>query len=318
MIVIAIAISLVATAAFAGPGEGLQDRTSPGLVKASAPNDVTLGLLDCSNAIDIYVGDIIRGDNTDAPNNVTTWGCSDWDESGGEVVYNLHIVDSGLYLLLEGDTCDLDMAALFGCDETDCLFVSDNLITAGPGTNLDITIVVDGYAGAGCPFTLSVLAEEPPPPPVPEVDFCEVVDNLSGTEFSGTTCDGVNQINDLPCRIYLENGLEFYYEVFMPANSTFTADMTSTADGALWVVDGCFADAGENVTCLAYADDSPDFGGPETISYANESGEDMFVYLVIDSWGTDTCGDFDLIIAAQGGAVAVEGVSFGAAKALFR
>jgi len=312
LIIIAVTISLVASAAFAAAPEGAFKSASKVMpMKSSAHDGVNLGLLDCTNAIEIVLGATYDGDNTGAVNNVTTYGCSPWDESGGEVVYYLNLTTpSTLTIDLIPDGCDLDLAVLSECDEDlGCILVADFGVFADEPISGEFYFVVDGYLGAGCPFQLVTTDGSPP-----EVNFCDVVDQANGGDtFSGTTCGGLNLISALGCEDFTENGLEYYYEVFMPAGSSFTADVTSTADGALWVVDACEAPFG----CLAYADDTLT-GELETVSYTNDSASDMFVYLVLDSWGTDTCGDYDMTFATTGGAVAVEGAAFGAVKALYR
>ncbi len=51
-------------------------------------------------------------------------------------------------------------------------------------------------------------------------------------------------------------------------------------------------------TCLAYADDSLT-GEAETINYTNTTGAQAVVFLVVDSWGADSCGTYDLDIQAS-------------------
>ena len=167
--------------------------------------------------------------------------------------------------------------------------------------------------GAGCAFQLVTTYGTPPPPP--PATFCDVVDQANGGDmFTGNTCGGLNLISALGCEVYTENGLEYYYEVFMPAGASFTADVTYTgADGALWVVDACASPFG----CLAYADATFN-DETEVITYTNETDADMTVYLVLDAWGTDACGDYVMNFASSGGAVAVEDAAFGAVKALYR
>ena len=67
----------------------------------------------------------------------------------------------------------------------------------------------------------------------------------------------------------------------------------------------------------AYADNSFT-GDTETISYTNATAQDTYVYLVVDSWDADTCGDYEMTFSASGGAVAVEQEAFGFVKAMYR
>ncbi len=295
--------------AFAGPFRSLDKP----VVKQSAV-ELNRGMLDCSNVIEVSLNNTYYGDNTGAPNNVTTYGCSTWDESGGEVVFHLYLDTPAMFeAFITPDGCDLDMAVLDQCDEDlGCLIVADSGVETSSPLTGDFYFVVDGYAGAACTFTFTINELAPPEP----VGFCDAVDVVTvqnGEVITGDTCDGVNNIASLDCGSYTENGLEDYYEIVMPAGSTITATVTyDTADGALWLLDGC----SEPFSCLAYADDTLD-GDSEVISYTNTSGADMVVYLVVDSWGTDACGTYTLEFASDGGAVANEMMSFGAVKALY-
>ena len=92
------------------------------------PSDVTRGLLDCANAIPIACGEQVSGDNTGMPNNVDTYSCVGWEESGGEVVYEL-VLDPPNRHIIEADIspegCDLDVFILASCDESDCIALTE-------------------------------------------------------------------------------------------------------------------------------------------------------------------------------------------------
>ena len=167
--------------------------------------------------------------------------------------------------------------------------------------------MVDGYGGAACTYTLTFVTT-----PYEPANFCDqLVDVEGGTYFTGDTCTGSNMIVSLDCQYYSENGFENYYEVQMPAGSSFTVDLNHSVDSALWVLDGCV----EPFNCLATADDNVD--GTESVSYAN-AGAATTVYLVIDSYGTDSCGPYEFTFTPTGGAVAAEATSMGNIKAMFR
>jgi hypothetical protein len=53
------------------------------------------------------------------------------------------------------------------------------------------------------------------------------------------------------------------------------------------------------------------------VTYSNDSGFDQVVYLVVDSYGTDSCGAFTFDLETDC-AVATEASNFGSVKALFR
>lgn len=190
-------------------------------------------------------------------------------------------------------------------------------LSAYDGMTVTITFRYTGFDGDYYQVDNVLVNNGSGPPPPPPVSFCEMLIEADGTgAFYGDTCDGVNLVFDLDCDVYTENGLEDYYEIEMPAGSSFTATVTNTADGALWVLAECSA-VGGLFTCLGYADDTLS-GDPEVVSYTNASGSAQTVYLVVDSWGTGTCGTYEMIFDSTGGAVANEDMSMGAVKALFR
>lgn len=270
------------------------------------------GLLDCSGAIevDLNVG-VYNGTTVGAPNNVTFYGCSAWNEGGGEVVYRVTFpADVTWEVGLSGLSADLDLAVLDACDESlGCLIVVDSGVYVSEPYPGEFYFVVDGYNGASGPFTLTFTTTPYVAPPT----ICELIQDVTGTYFMGDTCDGYNNIATDACGTYTENGLEHYYEIQVPAGCFFTANVTyDTEDGALWVLDGC--DPG--YTCVGYADDT--FGGQmETVTYTNTTGAMQTVILVLDSWGTAACGTYQFEFVSDC-AVATEVESFGGVKAMFR
>jgi hypothetical protein len=150
----------------------------------------TVGNLDCSNAVPIDCGMILNGDSTDLPNNVDYYGCSTLAESGGEAVYELSLPEGQCWdatIVMTPNGADLDLFFLGSCDESDCIEYSAGIaaetIDTGCLEGGVYYIVVDGYNGAGCPFTIQVTCEEcdcPVPPCCPfeyscyEIDFNEV------------------------------------------------------------------------------------------------------------------------------------------------
>lgn len=282
-----------------------------------APRELTgharakAGMLDCSGAVEIALDNTYFGDNTGLLSNVNQYGCNPWYEPGGEVVFHLYLAEPAMWeATIAGDGCDLDLAVLDQCDEdAGCLIVADTGVVTNAPVFGDLYFVVDGYAEEGCSFTFTITELDSPEP----TTFCDLVETMTGTYFYGYTCGGTDLVNSQSCGAYSENGLEAYYEIFMPAGSAFTATVTSTADGALWLLDGC----GEPFNCLAFADETLG-GDPEVISYLNAGSLDRFVYLVVDSYGVGTCGSYDVDFSSTNGAVAVESMNLGSVKALFR
>jgi hypothetical protein len=175
-----------------------------------------------------------------------------------------------------------------------------------------ISFIYSGLDGADHHLDAVVINDGPPPPP-PPFSFCDLVQDVDGTGFfSGNTCDGINSFSESPFHSWTFQGLEHYYGVFMPAGSSFTINLEHTVDSAIWLVDGCV----EPFTTLAVVDDVwPE--GFETLSYTNTGG-DTYVFLVIDSFGTGTCGDYTFEFTSAGGAVATEMESLSGVKSLFR
>jgi hypothetical protein len=157
---------LVAATAFA------EDKAKPYV----PPVPGTTQLLDCSNATPVVCGETYTGTNVGAPNNVEYYSCSGWLESGGEVVYYLDLDDCfEVTAEIVPDGCDLDVFILSECDENECIAYGNTIATTNclePGTYY---IVVDGYYGAECGYTLTVTCEPcecPVPPCCPFPDAC--------------------------------------------------------------------------------------------------------------------------------------------------
>lgn len=189
-------------------------------------------------------------------------------------------------------------------------------LAAWEGTTPQFTFRYAGIDGADHYLdSVRIGAYSPPPPPDP-VDFCGAVFQGTGTHFVRSTCDGGSVVSLLECGDYAANGLEHYYEIEVPAGCFFTANVTyGSVDGALWLLDSCEAPGGA-FGCLGYSDATL-VGGQETVAYTNETSAPQVVYLVVDSWGTNACGNyvFDFISDC---AVAIENESFGSVKAMFR
>jgi len=190
-------------------------------------------------------------------------------------------------------------------------------LAAYEGMTVTVEFVYAGTDGADQYIDAVDISEFTPPPPPPDVSFCDFLIDATGTgTFYGDTCDGVNLIESLGCEAYTEAGLEDYYEVRVPAGGSFTATVTNTADGALWVLGECLGIEGV-FNCLGYADATLS-GDPEVVSFTNTGASSMYVYLVVDSWGTGSCGTYELVFEGTGGAVATDDVSIDAVKALYR
>lgn len=310
MLVATVCILSLAGAAFAAE---IHDSTKIQVTKPGVPGITgAQGTLDCSGAIevDLNVG-VYNGTNVGAPNNVSTYGCSAWNEGGGEVVYHVTFpADVTWEAGLSGMTADLDLAVLDACDETaGCLIVVDSGVYVSEPVPGSFYFVVDGYGTAASAFTLTFTTTPYVAPPT----ICNLIQDVTGTYFTGDTCDGYNNVNSNACGNYTEAGLEHYYEIKVPAGCYFTANVTfDIEDGALWVLDSC----ADGYACVGYADDTFS-GDTETVTYTNSTGSEQSVILVVDSYGTGSCGTYTFEFVTDC-AVATEAESFGAVKAMFR
>jgi hypothetical protein len=153
---------VLAVSSFAGAGKWKEERTPT----EPSPELVARGDLDCTGAIPIEIGQTIWSTNVGAPTNVDLYPtCTDeWDESGGEVVFELTVqdyADIGISLWYRVDMCDLDWFLLEDCDEDgDCVEYDDYgwpVDSIEPGTYY---LVVDGYEGDECAFAIAVYMNE--------------------------------------------------------------------------------------------------------------------------------------------------------------
>ncbi len=157
----------------------------------------TRGNLDCTSARTITCGETVSGDNSNGVNNVDHYSCSGWTESGPEEVWVLNLPGPDCWIVsvdIDPSGCDLDVFFLASCDEADCIdygdsgFVTECLL---PGTYY---IVVDGYNGAECSYTLNVECETcecPEIPCCPTPFHCHIFDfNQSSNNYFSMACGG--------------------------------------------------------------------------------------------------------------------------------
>lgn len=274
---------------------------------------VPRGSLDCTDAVEVTLDDCYPGSNVGAPENVDRYGCRDWDESGGEVVFHLFLDEPTRWeALLTAETCDLDLAILDRCDEElGCLELVDSGFRVRESMSGDLFFVVDGFAGAACDFELC-FSSLPPLPPA-----CSVVQPLACAtgSLAGDTCAGDNFVDDLACAHFSHGGLENWYSMDVASGGSFTAEVTlDDGDCALLLLGSCDP-AGD---CLVYADENQT-GESETIGWTNFTTETLTVYLVVDAWApAQLCGSYhgDYICTPAGQPSAL--TTWGTLKAAYR
>jgi len=306
--VVAVSLCLIA-----GPAAGSVCRPGDKGDKEPGNPPPGRGELDCSGAVEIGLGDCLLGSNVGAPNNVSLYGCSSWDESGGEVVFHLYLAPPTLWeATLTPIDCDLDLVALDQCEEDlGCLALGDDRVYTPVPVEGDFFLVVDGYGGAECDFLICVNEMAPQPA------ACEAVLPRSCEDglLLGDTCDTDNYVDGLPCATYAHGGYEHWFAVTLDPGGHFSAEIVfPDGDCVLLVMGNCEPE----YDCLAYVDDTL-AGGSEFIAYQNDTGAQQVVFLVIDAW-TDSqlCGAYEGTFTCVGGLVDGEAFTWGNVKTLYR
>lgn len=280
--------------------------------------------LDCGSAVEVTLDSVTGGNTTGGVNLVSTYPCGPWDESGPEQVFHLSVATPTMWsadlVSLAGD--ELDLVLLIGCDEvTGCQIVVDSSVASSTLSMGDFYLVVDGRDGAAGPFELRITTEDPPVGPCETFLPAFLGDDgesvpVGTYDISGDTCDSSNQIDALACTDFALLGKDEFLEVVLLPDAMLTVSVTSSTDAALWLLDVC--DGFTDANCLALAD-ATYAGQTETLTWMNSTGERARLWLVIDSWGTDTCGTFTGTLDLMNeGAVSVDKVSWDALRALYR
>ncbi|MBD3337080.1 MAG: hypothetical protein GF355_16315 [Candidatus Eisenbacteria bacterium] len=263
---------------------------------AMDPGEQTRQLLDCSNAYVANCGDFFTGNNGNGVNNVELYSCVSYTESGPEEVYEIVLTETtllGITMVPAG--CDLDLFLLGSCDEGDCLdysgTVSEEYIEANLAAGT-YYVVVDGYSGAICDYTIEFTCEggsEPPPNPTCETALeleCGTVDLLANT------CDGGNNYDPLSggCTGFSATGDDIVWHMIIPDGGSVDLLVNEIDhDASAYIVTDCDDVPG---SCLVGMDCFPQ-PCSDTLFYTNTSGADMDAYLIMDGYG-GSCGDLQI------------------------
>jgi len=275
------------------------------------PNVTTRGALDCSEAISIGCNESTNGSTVGMPNNVSGYSCIGWDESGGEMVYEMVLDDEYVVNgLIHGMGADLDIFFLDGCEENNCIAYGNNLFTttAGPGTYY---IVVDGFNGAEDYFALTTECDlvQDPAPPFAGGDTCaEATDFQQAGVFRWSvdlttytdTYDGGG------CFSWHLPGGDAVYKMDLEAGENFSATLDGPCDISMYIFGDCYT--GVALACA----DSGGSGGQEVLDF-DAPGAGTY-YLVLDTFQTAGC---EVIVNTES-AVAVKETSWSTVKTLFR
>lgn len=293
-------------------------------VAGAASGGVDESSLDCGSAIEVTLDSVYSGDTTHGVNTVANYNCGSWVQSGPELVFHLQVSEPSLWTadLVSTGGAELDLILLDQCDETNsCLIMVDSSVSSAPNSLGDFYLVVDGRDGDAGPFELILTAQAPPAGPCDNSQQAFFGDEgdvipVGRYDISGDTCDSSNRIDGLSCASYALKGKDEFFEITLLKNAMVTITITSPVDAALWLLDAC--DDFTNANCLVLADASY-AGQAETVTWINDSDEMATIWLVVDSWGTDTCGSFSgTIDLTHAGAVSIETVSWGELQAMYR
>ncbi len=258
---------------------------------------------DCDSAwpLDIAGGPtLVEGDTTGATD-AHEATCAMPGSSGPDVVYWFFLAEPrsveavleaefDAVLDLRGLDCRLPEASLT-CDDSSPARIFHPELPAGR-----YHLLVDGYSGESGPFTLSVGAGDPLPPPTNDV--CEealLLDLSNGEiEVEGHTIGASNDIDiGSECTGSSTAGPDVVYAVDLEAGWNLTVTVTPEEGFApsLYVLESCDAEE-----CLVGADEWF-VSKPEQVSL--EAQWDGRYYIVVDSWNEGEAGRFDLTVAVE-------------------
>ncbi|MEN8007853.1 MAG: hypothetical protein ABFS42_12610 [Candidatus Krumholzibacteriota bacterium] len=315
-------------------GDGDSKPPSPGFVYTRTPFDCTPFQI-----VPLTVGtsSSLMDDTTGGPSLIDGYPCAGWDEASPEHIYRLDVSEGDTLQFWAGlsnidPVIDHDLFLLNGCDTDSCLIGANTEITATL-TGGSYYLIVDGYSERGInegPYTVDYNCRYVGVAPLvclpgvaTPVDF-----NQPETELVGNLHGLFNAVQEFECSPILLKGGEKWYSLTMPARtgnqfggadfSEFKVQILELApslDIALWLFDGC----GTSPTCLDYAN-SGTGGQAETLTYRNETDQEVTVYLGVDCFRapTETGSGYFSIKFTTDIIVPAEKTSFGSLRALYR
>jgi len=314
---------LVVTSAFASDAGQRKKET---LLQPFVFDKTASTSLDCTGAPLLTCGAHVDSTTIGAANHVSQYGCVSFDESGGEVVYRFELDShTEVDLRLIGMNADLDLFLLADCDASACLrssaSVSSERIVAclPPGSYV---VVVDGFSGQSSNFQL-VYDCTPCVPCAPEVtnDTCgtalKIPSHGQTQILTGSTCCARDDTHGDSCTGFLAFGLDVAYRLDLPPGCSIEATLRDGVDGkdmdlSIYMVSSCLDPRG---TCVAGSDANS--VGPESFSFTSVAGGTY--YLMVDAFGNQVCGDYELEIAFTNcSLVSIEAHPWSHVKQLYR
>jgi hypothetical protein len=276
-------------------------------------------------------------DTTGGSSLINGYPCAPWPEASPEHIYRLEVG--------QGDTLafsavltnldplvDHDLFLLDGCD-TDACLVGANTEISAVLTGGTYYLIVDGYSGNRIhegPYTLEYGSRYLGVAPLVCVPGVAAVVDVAQPE---TTIESnlfglFDAVQSYGCSPLSLRGGEKWFTLTLPGAvgnqfggknfSEFRVQFTAlapTLDVALWLFDGC----GTGPACLAFAN-SGTGGQFETLTYRNESDQEIQVYLGVDCFRApaETGTGFFTIKFTTDIIVPTEKTSFGSFRALYR
>ena len=286
----------------------------------------------------VWLSSSLIDSTTGGTNLIDSYPCAPWQEMGPEHIYQLDVAAGDTLEFWAGfrnvdPLIDLDLFLLNGCDTDSCLIGANTELTAIL-TGGSYYLIVDGAGSASNfaegPYTLEyttryvgVSPEICAPGVATEVDIGQAESTFEGNLFGL-----FNYIQSYDCSPILLKGGEKWYTLTLPppvGNQFGSQDFSEfkveflilapTLDVALWLFDGC----GANAVCLDYVNDK--IGGiGETMTYRNETDQEITVYLGVDCFRAPTesgTGYFTIKFASET-IVPTKKTSFGSLRALYR
>lgn len=145
-------------------------------------------------------------------------------------------------------------------------------------------------------------------------DVCATATDLPCGDFSlvgHTGCSTNDYSPPTGCTGYTAAGRDQVLKMTVPANAVLDVAYTSTADASIYLVSVC-----TNPPDCLIGEDSTLAGGTEDFTYTFAAAGTY--YLILDSWGANTSGSWNLVGTLTCPPVATEKSTWGEVKGLFR
>ncbi len=289
------------------------------LIRSGNPENITRNL-DCNSAIivelSIWTQITLDGSTEGIPDSCNSYSCEEWDESGGEIIYELQVNQGMILHTTLFSDYDLDLILLSDCDPDLCIGMASSEFSADIDSGT-YYLIVDGYLGESGAFSV-ILETMPAHLPQEACDSATPIECSSiETIIDSNLFEQLNLIETADCSDFLERGGEQWFSVVLTDTASIDISLTQLFfDGAIWM----FNDCGPDAECIAFADQGT-LEEPEELTWKNETGLTTTVYIGIDSfapvedsWG----GSFSLGVTCEGIELPAVRSSWGSMKSRFR